>query len=226
MLNKNIAQNQEQFKNFTGSEGFFQGGGEDWANLFGSKKRKQSLARSRDEETEKWKLVQETTCKQVASKLTQLDIRIQGLNEELDASPKDVFIPQRISVAKQIQSALLIKQINMNCAALEEAAAAAANVSPAPTLPSGSSATPTTSTTTSTTTLALSGGLGGPGGGPGGALVKTDVIPSSEVATDSSSVPTLPNGLQALVSNKDNMQKYLLYGAIGLVAILLLTRKN
>ena len=218
MINNNTMRNQEQFKNFTGSEGFFKGGGEDFANLFGSKKRKQSLARSRDEETEKWKLVQETTCKQVASKLTQLDIRIQGLNEELDASPKDVFIPQRISVAKQIQSALLIKQINMNCAALEEAAAAAANVSPSPTLPSGSSATPTTSTTTSTTTLALSGGLGG----PGGALVKTDVISN----IDSLSAPTLPNGLQAVVTNKDNIQKYLLYGAIGLVAILLLTRKN
>jgi hypothetical protein len=65
-------------------------------------------------------------------------------------------------------------------------------------------------------------GAGGPGGGPGGDLVKTDVIPN----IDSLSAPTLPNGLQAVVTNKDNIQKYLLYGAIGLVAILLLTRKN
>jgi hypothetical protein len=117
--NHQFADESREFKNFTGGQEFFQGGGEDWANLFGSQLRKKHLKENQDAERKAWAAYPEKTCDDIQKKLNGLSTRGESIVKELAAKPKDAFLPVRLAVVREIEGKLKGIQTQLDCVAIQ-----------------------------------------------------------------------------------------------------------
>ena len=129
--NHQFADDNKHFKNFTGGQDFFQGGGEDWANLFGSQTNKQNKIKAR-EEAEKFvkdlpaSKTNNPSCDAISASLSQLQVYIEGQLKEMSSLKGHVteYFQIRIDTARKSESSLKILQTKMDCIALQEKAIA------------------------------------------------------------------------------------------------------
>jgi hypothetical protein len=97
------------FKNYVGGEEFY--------NLFGSKTRKESLARVEREARAFWSKYKITNC-QDSEKLIKLTLaEIETLNKRLAANNKDPFIPVWIRVTREVEGAARRMYVSLDCEA-------------------------------------------------------------------------------------------------------------
>lgn len=96
-------------RNFAGGEQFF--------NLFGSKTRKESLARVEQEAKQFWSKYPLKTC-QDAEKLLQATLsEVESLNKRLAANDKDPFIPVWIRVTREVEGEARRLYTSLDCEA-------------------------------------------------------------------------------------------------------------
>jgi hypothetical protein len=110
-----FADENNNFKNFTGGQDFFQGGGEDWANLFGSKKRKSSLKENQEAEAKVWSSYPTATCDEIQRLIDALGLRAETLVKQIAAQPKDPFYPVRIVVVREFEGKTKSLQLQNDC---------------------------------------------------------------------------------------------------------------
>lgn len=188
-----FADDSKHFRNFTGGEDFFQGGGEDWANLFGSQVNKKNKIKAR-EEAEKFVSNLPATknpnpsCDEIAASLDQILVYIEGQMKEMASLKGHVteYYQIRIDTARKSETQLKLQQTQMNCLAIQEKAKEE----------SAKAETLKTITTLSETSIQNA---------------KSDLLGVNEALAQQS--PT-----SAITSNKN----LLLYGGIGVGAILLI----
>lgn len=125
--NHQFADESREFKNFTGGHDFFQGGGEDWANLFGSQLRKKHLKENQEAERKVWAAYPETTCDQIQKKLNGLSTRAESIVKELAAKPKDAFLGVRLAAVREIEGRVKGIQTQLDCVNIQAKAQAEAN---------------------------------------------------------------------------------------------------
>lgn len=110
-----FADDNKHFKNFTGGNDFFKDGGEDWANLFGSKLRKQHISETQDDENKIWASYPTATCDDIQKLLDALAIKAESLVKQIAAQPKEVFNPVRLPVVRQWEGKVKALQSQMDC---------------------------------------------------------------------------------------------------------------
>jgi hypothetical protein len=125
--NFQFADDSKHFRNFTGGEDFFQGGGEDWANLFGSKVAKRNEAKATEEAK---KFVQSLptgnktnpTCEEIAKSLELLSVYIETQVKEIGIAKGHIvnYPKNRLAVARTEEGRIKIIQSQMNCIAVQE----------------------------------------------------------------------------------------------------------
>lgn len=98
---------------------------DEFANLFGSQKRKDSLARTRAEENAKWRKYPLKTCEDAQTLLNLTLAEAESLNKIIAASPKDVFPPERLKVVRAWEAEARRKLVGSDCEAKAAAAAKA-----------------------------------------------------------------------------------------------------
>lgn len=100
----------DEVQNYTGDEEFY--------NLFGSKKRKESLAAVELEARNYWSKFPMTNCQEY-EKLSQLTkAEIESLNKRLAANNKDPFLPVWIRVTREIEGIANKKYVGSDCEAI------------------------------------------------------------------------------------------------------------
>jgi len=126
-----FADDSKHFKNFTGGQDFFQGQGEDWANLFGSKLAKKNLATANKEGQDfvaKLPAIvkKNPSCDDISKSLDLLSVFIEAQIKEIAQMKGGVVrYPQaRLAVARKAEGELKIKQTQLDCIALQEKAKA------------------------------------------------------------------------------------------------------
>jgi hypothetical protein len=120
--NYQFADESKEFKNFTGGEDFFKGGGEDWANLFGSQTNKKNKIKAREEAE---KFVKELpssktttpSCDEISASLAQLQVYIEGQLKEMSSLKGHVteYFQIRIDTARKSETQLKLAQSKMDC---------------------------------------------------------------------------------------------------------------
>lgn len=96
---------------------------DDYMNLFGSQKRKESLARTRQEEDAKWRKYPLETCEDATRLLNLTLAEAESLNKIIAAAPKDVFPPERLKVVRTWEAEARRKLVSLDCEAKAAAAA-------------------------------------------------------------------------------------------------------
>ena len=96
---------------------------DDYMNLFGSQKRKESLARTRQEEDAKWRKFRLETCEDATRLLNLTLAEAESLNKIIAASPKDVFPPERLKIVRTWEAEARRKLAELDCEAKAAAAA-------------------------------------------------------------------------------------------------------
>ena len=96
---------------------------DDYMNLFGSQKRKESLERTRQEEDAKWRKYPLETCEDATRLLNLTLAEAESLNKIIAAAPKDVFPPERLKVVRTWEGEARRKLTELDCEAKAAAAA-------------------------------------------------------------------------------------------------------
>jgi len=94
---------------------------EEFANLFGSKKRKDSIARVRQEQNARWAAVPAKTCDEIKAALTMVSIEVEKLTK-LSATSKDFWIIPQLETAREWEGKFKQLQATNRCLELEEEA--------------------------------------------------------------------------------------------------------
>lgn len=110
-----FADDNKHFKNFTGGQDFFKGGGEDWANLFGSKLRKLHLKENQEAEAKVWASYPTATCDDIQRLIDALALRAETLVKQIAAKPKDPFYPVRIITVREWEGKIKSLQLQKDC---------------------------------------------------------------------------------------------------------------
>lgn len=117
-----FADDHKHFKNFTGGKDFFQGGGEDWANLFGSQLRKQHIRETQDDENKIWASYPTATCDDIQKLIDALALKAETLVKQIAAQPKEVFNPVRLPVVRQWEGKIKALQLQRDCVNIQSKA--------------------------------------------------------------------------------------------------------
>jgi hypothetical protein len=191
--NFQFADDSKHFRNFTGGQDFFQGGGEDWANLFGSQLNKQNKIKAREEAEKFVKALpaSKTTnpsCDDLTYSLAQLQVYIEGQLKEMSSLKGHVteYYQIRIDTARKSETSFKLLQSKMDCINIQEKAKADA------------AKAETLNTLTNLSEKSIQN-------------AKTDLLGVNEALAQ-------PSTTSAITSNKN----LLLYGGIGVGAILLI----
>lgn len=91
---------------------------EDFANLFGSKKRKESIARTRKEQNDFWAKKPQQTCDDLKAALASVSIEVEKLTK-LSATSKDYWIIPSLEVAREWEGKFKQLQASSRCLELE-----------------------------------------------------------------------------------------------------------
>jgi len=130
--NFQFADESKDFKNFTGGEDFFQGGGEDWANLWGinifgdeyyKKRKRESTEQGKKFVAElPMKDRNAPTCDEIAKSLEQLLIYSETQIKEIGASKGHVvnYPKLRLEEARKEEARLKLLQSKKDCIAIAE----------------------------------------------------------------------------------------------------------
>ena len=110
-----FADENKHFRNFTGGQDFFKDEGEDWANLFGSKKRKSSIKENQEAEAKVWSKYPTSTCDEIQRLIDALALRAETLVKQIAAQPKDPFYPIRIVVVREYEGKTKSLQLQQDC---------------------------------------------------------------------------------------------------------------
>ena len=110
-----FADDNKHFRNFTGGQDFFQGGGEDWVNLFGSKLRKLHYKENQEAEAKVWSSYPTATCDDIQRLIDALALRAETLVKQIAAQPKDAFYPVRIVVVREWEGKAKSLQLKNDC---------------------------------------------------------------------------------------------------------------
>ena len=110
-----FADDNKHFRNFTGGQDFFQGGGEDWVNLFGSKLRKLHLKENQEAEAKVWASYPTATCDDIQKLIDALALRAETLVKQIAAQPKDPFYPVRIITVREWEGKIKSLQLQRDC---------------------------------------------------------------------------------------------------------------
>jgi len=127
-----FADDSKHFRNFTGGQDFFQGQGEDWANLFGSKLVKNKINAAKQEGKAFVDALPgmkaNATCDEIAKSLEQVAVYIDTQVKEIAGLKSHVveYPKARLAEARKGEGILKMKQSKMDCIALQEKAKAEA----------------------------------------------------------------------------------------------------
>lgn len=197
-----FADDSKHFRNFTGAEDFFQGGGEDWANLFGSQVNKRNKIKAREEAEKFVKDLPASqtitpSCDEISASLDQLKTYIEGQLSQMASLKGHVteYYQIRIDVAKANESSLKLMQTKMDCINLQAKAEAEAKKAE------------TLKTITDLSEKSIQN-------------AKNDLLGVTQPSSDQSA--TNPSALSLTNNPITSNKKLLLYGGIGLGAILLI----
>lgn len=94
---------------------------DEFANLFGSKKRKESIARVRQEQNARWAAVPAKSCDEIKAALTMVAIEVEKLTK-LSATSKDFWIIPQLETARIWEGKFKQMQASNRCLELEEEA--------------------------------------------------------------------------------------------------------
>lgn len=200
-----FADESQKFKNFTGEVGFFNpiDPNEEFAELFGSKTFKDNKAKATKEAEDFVASLPKTSCDDIEKSLERLAVYIEGQTKELGLAKGHVteYPKNRLTVARKAETELKMMQSTMDCINKKaQAESAAKKAELIQTLTNVSEA----SVQQAKTDL-----FGTPTGQPLYAPSTTDQGALSSIQT-------------ALGSNKN----LLIYGGIGVIALILLLRRD
>lgn len=92
-------------------------GKDEFYNLFGSQKRKESLARVEQEAKAYWAKYPLTNCDDAKRLLQLIGAEVESLNKRLAANDKDVFIPVWIRITREVESVVRRFYTEQDCEA-------------------------------------------------------------------------------------------------------------
>lgn len=92
---------------------------DEFANLFGSKKRKQSIADTKAEQNARWAALPVKTCGDIKGAITATQIEVEKLTK-LSATSKDYWVIPALEVAREWEGKFKQMQASQRCLELEE----------------------------------------------------------------------------------------------------------